>query len=79
MEDITEEEFDIYEKYFDNNMQGKLVLTHEKLEYIRRNHLNLREKFRRELKRRCKYCGKKLTNEDYVGDWYGICEGECDN
>jgi len=26
---------------------------------------------------KCKYCGRQLTNEDYLGDFYGKCEGEC--
>lgn len=26
----------------------------------------------------CKYCGRKLTSEDYLGDYYGICERECE-
>ena len=26
---------------------------------------------------KCKYCGRQLTNEDYLGDFYGNCEGEC--
>jgi len=27
---------------------------------------------------KCKICGKKLSSEDYLGDYYGKCEGECD-
>ena len=27
---------------------------------------------------KCKYCGKILSSSDYIGDYYGLCEGECD-
>ncbi len=26
---------------------------------------------------KCKYCGKELSSNDYLGDFYGVCEG-CD-
>ena len=26
---------------------------------------------------KCKLCGRKLSNTDYQGDYYGVCEGEC--
>jgi len=27
---------------------------------------------------KCKYCGKKLSSSDYLGDYYGVCEDGCD-
>ena len=27
---------------------------------------------------KCKICGRELSSEDYLGDYYGLCEGECD-
>ncbi len=26
---------------------------------------------------KCKYCGKKLSSSDYLGDYFGICEDGC--
>ena len=28
---------------------------------------------------KCKYCGKRLSSSDYIGDFYGVCEGGCDD
>jgi len=28
---------------------------------------------------RCKYCNKKLSSSDYLGDCYGLCEDGCDD